>query len=492
MSRAMTRMRPLHWLVLGLGLVAICLSLWRLEGARAGIDRSEIAVGSTPATLYRLEGGVRRLVVISHGFAGSRPLMEAYALTLARAGHAVLSFDYAGHGRNTEPMRGDVDSIEGVTRQLIEETKAVIEAGLALPDVTGPVAILGHSMATDVIVRTALEEPRISDVIGISMFSGAITPSEPARLLAINGEWEPQLRETSVDALRLVDPTAEEGETATNGEVVRRVVAAPNVEHVAVLYSPVALQEARDWLGTTGTPLATTGYAVLGLMAGIVALGWPLSKLLPGRTIPAPRLPASRFAIAVLAPALIAPLIATQISLTLLPVLVADYLMIHFAIMGALQLSLAIAFGARPTAMGPLATGALVVWGVVVFGLLLDRYVASFWPTGDRWVIIVVLLIGTIPVMLSDALLSETGHAPLWRRALVKLALFGSLSLAVALDFEGLLFLLFIIPVIVLFFLIFGLLGRWVGRAAGPSGVGLALGVILAWALGVTFPLFVA
>jgi hypothetical protein len=42
----------------------------------------------------------------------------------------------------------------------------------------------------------------------------------------------------------------------------------------------------------------------------------------------------------------------------------------------------------------------------------------------------------------------------------------------------------------VLFFLVHGTMGRAFGKAAGPLTAGLALGLILAWALGVSFPMF--
>ena len=80
----MTRLRPVHWIVAALALLALVLSLWRLEGARAGLEITRFDVGTTPATLYRLPDDDRPLVVVSHGFAGSRQLMEAYSLTLAR------------------------------------------------------------------------------------------------------------------------------------------------------------------------------------------------------------------------------------------------------------------------------------------------------------------------------------------------------------------------------------------------------------------------
>jgi hypothetical protein len=50
---------------------------------------------------------------------------------------------------------------------------------------------------------------------------------------------------------------------------------------------------------------------------------------------------------------------------------------------------------------------------------------------------------------------------------------------------------LIIIPVIVVFFTIFGVMGGWVGRKTGsPCAVGIGLGLLLAWALGVSFPMF--
>ena len=65
-----------------------------------------------------------------------------------------------------------------------------------------------------------------------------------------------------------------------------------------------------------------------------------------------------------------------------------------------------------------------------------------------------------------------------------------SLAIAVALDLERLFFLIIIIPIIVLFFLVYALFSRWIYRATGqPLIAGIANAVAFAWALGVTFPL---
>ena len=170
-----------------------------------------LTVGTTPATLYRPSGdGAAEpppVVVVAHGFAGSRRMMEAFALTLARSGIAALAFDFEGHGRNPVPMRGSVGSIDGVTARLVAETRAVVAAARAIEGLGPPVALLGHSMATDVIVRAAAAEG-IGAVVAVSMYSEAVTPERPERLLVISGAREERLRERALETVRQVAPAA--------------------------------------------------------------------------------------------------------------------------------------------------------------------------------------------------------------------------------------------------------------------------------------------
>ena len=484
------------------GIVAaalIALALWQLEAARAGLAIAPLRAGETPATVYRQPGTGGPLVVIAHGFAGSRQLMEAFALTLARAGYTAVSFDFQGHGRNPVPMSGDLTEIEGATRRLVAETAAVIDAARDRLNASGPVALLGHSMATDIVVRQTTADPRITAVVAVSMYSEAVTAELPKRLLVITGAWEPGLRRVALDALRRVDPQAEEGETVAGpaGDVRRRAVVAPMVEHVGVLYSTTSLREARAWIDAahgreSSGPVAATGGWIALLLGALLLLAWPLSALLPeGRHRPETPI-ASSFATATLVPAVLTPLLLYPLELRLLPVLVADYLALHLLVYGLIALALLKWRGLRFGRLAVLPACALAVFGIGVFGLALDRYAASFMPHVGRVPVILALAVGAVPFMLADSLLTEAGRARLWRRVAARLALLASLGLAVALDFERLFFLIMVLPVTVLFFLVFGLMGRWVGRRCGTTiAPGLALGLILAWALGVTFP-FVA
>ncbi|RUO97630.1 MAG: alpha/beta fold hydrolase, partial [Hyphomicrobium sp.] len=237
-----------------------------------------MSVGQTPATIYRrAEITKAPAVIIAHGFAGSQQLMQAYALTLAQAGYIAVTFDFDGHGRNPTPMSGDVTRPDGTTRILVREIGRITDVALDLPEVDGRVALLGHSMASDIIVRRAEEDPRVAATIAISMFSDAVTPTAPRNLLVISGAWETYLRQDALKNVRLAEPAANEGETIGDPakDTGRRAAVAPHVEHVTVLYSQAALREARDWLDrvfhrTSDAPVASTGGWIVLLLAGIV------------------------------------------------------------------------------------------------------------------------------------------------------------------------------------------------------------------------------
>jgi len=395
-------------------------------------------------------------------------------------------------------MSGDVTRVEGTTQLLMREIGRVTDAVLALPFVDGRVALLGHSMASDIIVRRAREDPRIAATVAISMFSEAVTQTEPRNLLMITGAWESFLRADALKNARLADPAANEGETIGDPaqNTGRRAVAAPDVEHVGVLYSATALSEARSWLDavfgrTSSGPVAATGGWIALLMAGIVVLAWPLASMLPPGAPLAPTLPWRSFLIAVLIPAVLTPLVLSRIDTHFLPVLVADYLAVHLFVYGALSLGLLLWSGVRIGRVAWLSGMALAAYGIFVFGGALDRYVASFMPNMARLPIIAAIAVGAVPYMFADSLTTDNGRASIVRVVIARGVFLASLGAAVALNFQRLFFLLIIMPVILLFFIIFGLLGGWVGRRTmSPAAVGIGLGLILAWSLGVTFPLF--
>ena len=366
-------------LLAAIAAILMALSIWQLEQDRSGLTiRPLEGTGTTPASLYLRDTDAKApVVVIAHGFAGSRQLMEPFALTLAQAGYLVASFDFEGHGRNPVPMSGDVTSPDGTTRLLMAETARVARAALAHPRADGRLAYLGHSMASDIVIRQALSDPPGDAVVAVSMFSQAVTGAEPVNLLAVSGAWETRLVQESLRVLRLTDPEAQLGQTTGDPAqgTGRRAVAAPMVEHVGVLYSQTALAEARDWLDaafgrSSDGPVPARGGWIALLLVATAALGWPMARSLPRARMACPQPGRRGFWLAALVPALVTPLLLAPFDLRFLPVLVADYLAVHLAVYGAITLvfcwRLGLLRGQFP-ARAFWVAGAVAVFGIAVF-----------------------------------------------------------------------------------------------------------------------------
>ncbi len=492
-----------RWRVGVFALLAIAVALWRLESATDGLAVTEVDVDGTPATIFRpAAAAAGPAVVIAHGFAGSRQLMAPFATTLAQNGYTAIAFDFLGHGDNAQPLGGDVTKVEGATRALVAETVKLL-AYARRPEVSdGRVALLGHSMASDIVVRAAIADGSVAATVAVSMFSEAVDAAQPKNLLIIVGSLEGFLAEEALRATALVG-----GEGVVEGETygsfaegsARRAVLSDGVEHVGVLYSRESLSAARDWLNRvfereSDGALDARGPAILLLIVGVAALAWPLARLLPRvRDASADAAIEWRRGILLAAgPAIATPLLLAWAPTDFLPILVADYLAIHFLVYGALTLLGLAALGrarfAPPTPAFAAATAAATLFGIGAIGAALDAYVANFTPHAGRVGIIAMLAVGCALYAVADAQLGW--RAPLWFRVFTKLCFLGSLILAIALNLEDLFFLAIIFPVIVLFFLLYGLIGRWVANATGaPSVAALANGFAIAWALGVTFPL---
>ena len=479
----MTAARRLVLIALALTVAAV--ALLRLEGARSGVEIRPLRIGETPATLYLPEGAERPPVaVVAHGFSGSRRMMEAISLSLARSGVAALAFDFRGHGLHPEPMSPDVTAIEGTTAGLVAQTLEVIEAAAARGEV---VALVGHSMATDVILRANLDRP-VGRLVTISTYSDTVTATTPEALLLVSGAFEWRLRDVALGFVRQVDPLAEEGVTAAAGEVRRRAVAAPLVGHVGVLWSPTTLRETVAWVGgAEAGGIARTG-PWIALLLGALVLGYrPVASGLPAGPAP-PGLSVLRFGAAVVA----AGAGAAAAGLTL-------GAGVGLAGMGALAGSLAGWGGAALVVLGlsgrgpgrvPWTAVAACVTASLLFALALDRYGAAFLPTGPRLPLLALWLPAALPFALADAHLAW--RVPLWRRAAMRLGLLSLLGGLMALrpDVLGLNFTA--LPVLALWFLVFGSLGRWTARRAGPTAAGLALAPALAWSLAAALPRFAA
>jgi pimeloyl-ACP methyl ester carboxylesterase len=490
--------------------MAIGVSVWRLESATDGLSVTHTHVGAIPMTVFSRAGGEKApVVVIAHGFAGSRQLMLPFAVTLARNGFVAVTFDFPGHGRNPDPMSGGLRNDAARSGVLLAALDAVVGYAKTLPEGDGKIALLGHSMASDIVVRYAREHPDVAATVAVSLFSPGVTATSPRDLLVLAGALEPAMIRD--EGFRVVGLAAggPAKDRVTYGDfaagTARRMALAGGVEHIGVLYSQQSLAEALAWMDDVfdrhGDGFLDDRAPWMGvLFGGLVALAWPLSRLLPraadmpvGAGLPWKNL----FPVAIL-PAILTPLILWKIPTDFLPSLLGDYFMVHFSVYGVLTaIGLFIARDRsgrrRRITVWPwrviAAAAAVAAYQILAIGMSLDRYVDSFAMTQGRLPLLLVMLVGTLAYFCADEFATRGVGARPGGYALTKVCFLASLAIAIALNPPRLFFLIIIMPVMAVFLIIYGLLSTWAYRRALHPLVGaLSNALALAWAITVTFP----
>lgn len=481
----------------GLGLLMVLISVWQLENASSGLVITRVQDGDLPVTLISPEGdeGVNRpLVLIGHGAAGSQVIMHGYALTLAHAGYNVALWDFAGHGGNPQPLPVDRDA--GV---LVTDAEAALriaaENGLPV-DRTG---ILGHSMGSGVALTYGLLHPETMATIAVSPVDRPVTEELPRNLLLVAGEYEASFIHNA--AKLLLDAGGPGGDPQAG--TARGIEIIPDVEHITILFSSTAHAAARSWLDNIfGSQPGAVDYTdrrmfwyLVGL-AGTLLFFWSIAPMvdnLNDRIIETVDYSIWRRIGALILGALGATGILYVLSqagldLTdLLEILVGGYLLVWFAIAGALSIVL---LGRMPGQMVRAALlGGLMVFAALWIGvgwlgsyvwipvmLIPDRLV--FWPLG-----VILSLPWLLAVAQAVLPTSRLGRAVWWLG--YSLVLIGGLLLALRLNPE-LSFLMLILPVFPVILALHALAAgpyRW--RTAFALGGALFIG----WLVLAVFPL---
>ncbi len=511
------------------GLAALAVGLWLLIVPRlalAGIER--LRLEPTPASVYVPAGAPPGpVIVIAHGFAGSQQIMEPFALTLARNGYTAVTFDFPGHGQSAEALQGGLADREGRYRQLRPALDAAVAHARERGD--GRVALVGHSMGSEAVVRYAQEHPDIAATIAVSLVYEGVRADSPRNLLVLTGALEGGLRPLA-EAVIVTAAGATGVPGVTYGDLAagtgRRVVFVPGAEHLGVLFSQVSMAEALSWI-QAAMPLTAmppgAGYLddrlpALGLVyLGAVLLYWPLARLLqpigPGGG-PAPSWERRAWWALALVPALLTPLLLRLIPAGgLLPILVGGPLALLFGIYGLLTGAglLLVRIMRRGAGNGTQAPGgwgqriavwrrsilmavaaALLVIGYVLlsFGLPTQVFLLNYFPPAVRLPVFLAVAAAMLPYFLADERLARGPGAPRGAYALTKLCFLASLALAIVLNPQELFFLVLITPLFIAYFVVYGLLSGIVYRRTGTILVGALTNTFLfAWIVAATFPL---
>ncbi len=293
-------------------------------------------------------GAAAPVVVIAHGFAGFRAAHAVLSPLLWRAtAISPTTFDFPGHGRNVRPLTGDLANVEGATRVLVNSLAAVVAAVRGLGD--GRIAVLGHSMASDIVVRFAEEHPEVAATIAVSMFSPAVTRTAPRNLLVIDGEWEGFLKAEGLRAVGLATAPGAAAPGVTYGDPAAGPAGASRSAVTSNMRACCSVRTASARRSNGWTPFSASsdprriqldarGPWILLLLAGAVALARPLAQALPAVARRAARRGAfvgGGFGRPLLIPMIATPALVLRFVPThFLPVLVGDYLSVHFAVYG--------------------------------------------------------------------------------------------------------------------------------------------------------------
>lgn len=505
-----------------LGLIGLGLALLQLVRPTLPLRIEQARLGGIPITTFAPATQRGPAVVIAHGFAGSQQLMYPFAVTLARNGFTAITFDFPGHGQNTQPLLGE----------LLEQDRRFQQLSLALDQVVararsetgGSVALLGHSMGAEAVVRYAQAHPEINSVVAVSMFYEGVTPRTPRNLLLVTGALESQLGPTGQ---RIIDAAAGGAaggaqRSVTYGDLAsgtaRRLVFAPTVEHIGVLYSETSMAESLAWFEqtlqrpTSSAPFLDTRAGWLGLLyLSVTLLFWPLSRIvrpladLQRTSTDGARSVRRGWLFAALLPALVTPFVLRALPVDdLLPILVGGPLAVFFAIYGLLTaLGLALMRNQKPGTesrsswlpapgswLSALAVALLIVGYVfLTFGLPAQLFVLNYFLPPRRLGVFVAVLVAMLPFFLADeALTRQAGH-PRGAYAITKICFMLSLVLAILID-QRLFFLTLIAPLFVAYFAVYGWFSGLIYRRTGTLLPGaLANAVIFAWSVAAVFPL---
>ena len=490
-------MKTYHWIAAGLGFLMFLVSIWQLETADSGLEVTHLQVEEIPVTLISpgIEGASNRpLVLIGHGVAGSRVIIRGYALTLAHAGYNVALWDFAGHGGNAKPLPEDRD---GDT--LVADAEVALRAAQENGFAVDRTAVLGHSMGSGMALSFGVNHPETMATIAVSPVTRPVTPELPRNLLLLAEGLDQRFVRNAEQLLEQAGGPGGDPQAGT----ARKMEVIPGVEHITILFSPTAQLSARQWLDDVFGPQPGAEeytdrrmlWYLLGL-TGTLLFFWSLSPLINslddqsdeqiissvGRRIGA------LIVGALGAAGILYVLSQAGLDLNqLLGLLVGGYILVWFAVAGALSLLL---LGRMPGQfVRPALLGSVMVFAALWIGLgLLGNYVWLPWIIIPKRLILWPLgVLLSLPWMMAvaQAVLptSRLGRALWWLG--YTLVLVGGLFLALRLNPE-LGFLILILPV---FPVVLGLHALMAGPYRWRVSFALGGALFIGWLVLAVFPL---
>ena len=544
--RAPTR----RWLLaqsafLVLALAVFALATWQVHATESQVVRKEITITGAGGNISALRFTPRNehlniVAVVAHGYSGSKEVMTTFCVELAKQGVTAYCFDFPGHGSSPETFDPNA-ALSGAQSQLTDTVGAVVDYALQnMPRRDAKLVLIGHSMGTSAVGLYALRHPDLANLAATVLVSPVLddapTVANPRNLLVLAGDADPA-GIVKIAKMRVAEGCGQPSDGALSDDLTcgdprlgtgRKLVILPRLNHITILTASATHRQILDWLHdgldagiTTDTITADQRFLwlLLGLGAAFLALLPALALVSAGlRQLPARRIESPSGAIYLRALPVLGMMIAA---------LGVGMVALHFFVDSP--------FGFLRQALSPDLATFLFGAGIVALGMALA--VSAYrrgadWPRGFSIVAQALLAVGAfaflyftlgalstfawanlaltqarvwralalallfIPLFLgSELLLRPVARAKPWLAAGTKLvvALLTTIALfaAILIDADRLSFLLFLLPIMAIFLLLFVALEAWARSEVERPIVFIALSeaLILGWAVAATFPL---
>ena len=426
--------------------------------------------------------------IICHGFAGSKEMMRQLAYDIANAGSNALLFDFIGHGSNRQRLINQPAEITGTTQQLVDQLSEIIRFIYEKFGNEISISLVGHSMASDIVIRASTDQ-RIKSVVAISPYSTGITYDFPKNLLLISGQFEKHLRSHALEMVKALNPQAEENTEYSSKNVRRKASFIKNTGHVSVIYSSDTSRIIIDWLKLKNYDrpfwLTQIGWIIIGItfiVIGISRLNFNLAKNKLFNFENKKPLRAVFFATAF-------SISAALIKINIFPIYGFENIANYFGLLGLFAYLFSTDFQLKKLKFN----AGLYLTLILFFGLLcflINRYIGSFALNENRLSAFLTLI---VPISLFCLVIEKLidSSSILVALLLRSLPIFGFSILLILFPEEyGLMFTTLLIYI--LYFVVFGYIGKHQRKTIGHLEVGLSHGIFLSFSFAATNPIFSA
>ena len=428
----------------------------------------------------------KEFIIISHGFAGSKEMMRQIAYDIANAGSNAVLFDFIGHGSNQQKLVNQPAKITGTTQQLVAQLSDIIKSIYEKFGNEISISLVGHSMASDIVIRASADE-RIKFVVAISPYSTGITPDFPKDLLLISGQFENHLRSHALKMVKTFRPDAEENTGYADERIRRKASYIKNTGHVSVIYAPQTTKIIIDWLKLENYDRPfwknQIGWILIGMTFIVIGMS-RLNNNLANETI---LVLANKKALRGVLLATLVSLPSGLIGINLLTIYGFERIAIYFGLIGLFAYLFSFDYQIKKLKIDLLLLLKLILcFGALCF--LINRYIGSFTLSDNRITAFITLI---LPITLFCLVIEKLiASSSIWISILLRgLPVIGfSMLLILFPEQYGLMFTTVLIYIF--YFIVFGYIGRHQRKKIGYLKVGLTHGVFLSFAFAATNPIF--